>query len=88
MTPEQIAENVKRLREQDPKNEFVGTQTINALVKLVGEIRWVLSQSEEKLLIEAGGSREYKGGVPTQFLFPRIEEALTKAAPIAALEEA
>lgn len=38
LTPEQIAENVKRLREADPKNEMLGTNTINALVELVGEL--------------------------------------------------
>jgi hypothetical protein len=47
--------------------------------KLIGELVEVLEQAREKLQLECGGSREYKGGVPTQFLFPRIDEVLKKA---------
>ncbi len=37
-----------------------------------------LQQAREKLQIECGGSREYKGGCPTQVLFPRMDKTLTK----------
>ncbi len=35
-----------------------------------------LTESYEKLKIECSGHREYKGGMPTQVLFPMIEKAL------------
>lgn len=35
-----------------------------------------MQDAYDKLLIEASGIREYKGGVPTQILFPRLEEML------------
>ena len=40
------------------------------------KVRWALENAKKKLKIECGGEREYKGGVPTQFLFPQIDEAL------------
>lgn len=49
------------------------------LTKLVGELVEALEKSREKLQIECGGNREYKGGVPTQVLFPTVDTLLTCA---------
>jgi hypothetical protein len=39
----------------------------------------LITFAREKLQIECGGLREYKGGYPTQVLFPRIDAALASA---------
>lgn len=46
---------------------------------IVGELVKALELSREKLQIECGGNREYKGGMPTQVLFPMIDALLAKA---------
>lgn len=46
---------------------------------LIDELVEALEQVREKLQIECGGLREYKGGVPSQVLFPRIDELLKRA---------
>lgn len=44
------------------------------------ELVELLTLAREKLQIECGGSREYKGGCPSQVLFPRIDALLKKVA--------
>lgn len=46
---------------------------------MIQELVDALERAYEKLQIECGGQREYKGGMPTQFLFPLIEKILSKA---------
>lgn len=46
---------------------------------LIAELVEALEKAREKLQIECGGNREYKGGVPTQVLFPMIDALLKRA---------
>lgn len=46
------------------------------LLALTGQMREALVQAHDKLKLECSGYREYKGGSPTQTLFPQIEKAL------------
>lgn len=47
-------------------------------VNMYEELVDLLTKAREKLQIECGGYREYKGGSPTQFLLPAIDAILAK----------
>jgi hypothetical protein len=67
-----------------PLNRYVSNDANEANARLIiaaPNLLVALKAAREKLQIEAGGAREYKGGMPTQILFPMIDAALAKATP-------
>lgn len=46
----------------------------------------LLEKALDKLKRECGGLREYKGGSPSQFLFPAMEEEIREARKFLGLE--
>lgn len=79
MKPEELAESVRRLRE-DANGPTEAIQTINALVDLVGEMGEALGSCKYTKVTWQNGENE-----TFWFDFYKTERAQTKSAPIAAL---
>lgn len=54
------------------------TDTLKARIEALKRCVEALDAAKDKLHRECGGQREYTGGIPTQTLFPLIDQALAE----------